>query len=516
MRPAHGDLRPADGESALRIRRILRVAAAAKNSRLVACTRRSCSVSRFVFFSAWLALLPGAVHAELPATVAEALKQAGIPDSHVGILVQDVGNPVPLLAHGENQAMNPASVMKLVTTLVALDSLGPSHTFKTRVFVDGPLLDGVLQGNLIFQGGGDPALTLERFWLLLREVRERGVRDIRGDVLLDTCYYQLDPIDPAAFDQAPLRPYNASPYPLLVNFNTSNLRLSPAPPGGANEVSVRLELEPTKALPGVVNRLQISDAPCNGWREKLTTQIENGSLVLSGAYPSACGDQSLPLNLLSPEASVAAAFSSLWKGMGGLHAGKVVTSPAEAGFAQSYPRLLLEFESPPLAQLVRDINKYSNNVMAKMLFLNLGAIRYEAPANWEKGQRALRAWLTDRGFDIPELVLENGSGLSRVERISASALARLLDYAAARPAYYEFAASLPAVGLEGTQKGRMNGTPAAGRAWLKSGSLNGARNQAGYLLGPQGHRRILVMMINHANAVAGAKAQAALLEWALQ
>jgi D-alanyl-D-alanine carboxypeptidase/D-alanyl-D-alanine-endopeptidase (penicillin-binding protein 4) len=266
-----------------------------------------------------------------------------------------------------------------------------------------------------------------------------------------------------------------------------------------------------QAPPGLVNQLQTTETPCNGWREKLTPQSENGSLILTGVYSSACGDQSLPLNLLSPEATVAAAFGVVWKELGGLHTGKLRT-----GTFETSARPLLEFESPPLAQLVRDINKYSNNVMAKMLFLNLGASRYGGAATWEKSVRALRAWAAEHGIEMPELVLENGSGLSRIERISAASLARLLSYAALRPAYYECAASLPALGLEGTQKNRMNGSASVGQAWLKSGTLNGARNLAGYVLGPDGRRRIVVMLINHANAAAGAKAQAALIEWSLK
>ena len=461
----------------------------------------------FVFF----AITASLARAELPTAVAQALQQAGIPESHVGILVQDIGTSVPLLAHGEKRSLNPASVMKLVTTLAALDSLGPAHTFKTRVFADGLLVDGVLHGNLILQGGGDPALTLERFWLLLRELRLRGVRDIRGDVVLDTRNYQLDPIDPAAFDQAPLRPYNAPPSALLVNFNTLQLRLSVAEQG----VSFSLDPAPLEALPSVLNTIQGTQAPCNGWREKLTASNGNGGLILSGEYPIACADQTIALNLLPPEATVSAAFSTLWKELGGQHAGKVFADAQEASTTAPEAHLLLEFESPPLSQLVRDINKHSNNVMAKMLFLNFGAARFGGRATWEKSVRALRAWVAEQGFEMPELVVENGSGLSRIERISASSLVRLLDYAAASPAYYEFAASLPAVGLEGTQKGRMNGSSSVGKAWLKSGTLNGVRNMAGYVLGPDGRRRILVMLINHANSAAGAKAQAALLEWAL-
>jgi len=454
-----------------------------------------------------LALCVGVARAELPDSVAQALQQAGIPDSHVGILVRDIDNPASLLAHGETTPLNPASVMKLVTTLAALDSLGPAHTFKTRILVDGPIVDGILQGNLILQGGGDPSMTLERFWSLLREIRARGVREIHGDVILDASYYQLDPMDSAAFDQAPLRPYNAIPSALLVNFNLLNLRFGIVP----NGVDVRLYPQPPVERLELINQLQLVDQPCNGWREMIQPALNAGKLHLGGSYPGACGAQSLALNLLAPEATVELLFSALWQEMGGVHRGKIgVGKPVESAC------LLLEFESAPLAQLVRDINKYSNNVMAKMLFLNLGAIRHAPPATWEKSRRALNDWAAERGIEMPELVLENGSGLSRSERISALSLARLLSYAATRPIYYEFAASLPAVGLEGTQKGRMNGSTATGLAGLKTGTLNGSRSLAGYVLGPEGRRRILVMLINHANAAAGGKAETALLEWALK
>lgn len=458
---------------------------------------------------ALLALSVAHAHAELPASVAQALQQAGIPDTHVGIVVQEVGNPVPLLAHGEQRSFNPASVMKLLTTLAALDSLGPAHTFQTRVYADGNLQDGVLQGNLILQGGGDPALTVERFWLLLRELRERGVREIRGDVLVDNRYYQLDPIDPGAFDQAPLRPYNSPPSALLVNFNSISLRLS------ASAEAVQVRLDPLPMQMKLVNQLQVSDSPCQGWREQVKPVLLEGGLEVSGSFPVACDEQIIPLNLLPPEATVAAFFTSLWRELGGVHLGKVL--PLDAAHASAVsPRLLLTFDSPPLAQLVRDINKYSNNVMAKMLFLNLGAATLEAPASWEKADRALRGWLKQHEIEIPELVLQNGAGLSRIERISAQSLAKLLNDAGSRPIFHEFAASLPAVGLEGTQAGRMQGTGVVGRARLKSGTLNRARNLAGYVHGPQGRQRILVMLINHANAAAGGIAQAALLEWALK
>jgi len=461
----------------------------------------------------------GSAHADLPPSVAQALQQAGIPDSHVAAVVHDLDAAEPMLLHGGERSMNPASVMKLVTTLAVLDSFGPAHTFKTRVWLDGTLKDGVLDGRLILQGGGDPALTVERFWLLLREIRARGVREIRGEVVLDSRYYQLDPIDPAAFDQAPLRPYNAPPAALLVNFNTVALRLA------SDGTTVSARFDPPLQTATLANQLTPGDGPCNGLRELVAQPpcfsgaicgsgaVPEPGVLLTGRYPLACGDQAISLNLLPPDATMAAWFSHLWSELGGKLSGNVVSGEA----SQAVPitaRLLLEFDSQPVSQLVRDTNKFSNNVMAKMLLLNLGAARYGAPATWDKGISALRAWLAEHDLDCGKLVLENGAGLSRIERISAASLAKLLRWATLQPAWFEFAASLPAVGLEGTQKNRLNDSAALGLAWLKSGSLNGARNLAGYARTPNGRRRVVVFLINHRNAGAAGRAQDALVEWA--
>lgn len=352
--------------------------------------------------------------AQLPPPVARALETAGIPDSHVALVVQPLDTEQPLIAHGSERAMNPASVIKLLTTLAALDSLGPAHTFKTRVYTTGEREGDTLRGDLIIQGGGDPSLTLERFWLLLREVRARGIRRIEGDVLIDQSCYDLAPEDPAAFDQAPLRPYNAPPAPLLVDFNTSRLRITP------DNGAVRLSLDP----PGLPIRqsLHLTEGPCNDWGDGLDYEIAERTLVVRGHYPASCGAQTLRLGLLPPDQAVAASFAALWAESGGSLGGEVLTAhlPEDA-------RLLLEFDSQPLSRIVADINEYSNNVMARMLYLNLGALRYGPPATLAKGEAAIRAWLKAQGLDLPELVLENGAGLSRVERISAASLVALLQ-----------------------------------------------------------------------------------------
>ncbi|TCS69448.1 D-alanyl-D-alanine carboxypeptidase/D-alanyl-D-alanine-endopeptidase (penicillin-binding protein 4) [Sulfuritortus calidifontis] len=440
----------------------------------------------------------------LPPEIGAALQQSGIPDTHLGLVLQPLDAAAPQLAWGEQRSLNPASVMKLVTTLAALDSLGPAHSWKTRVLYEGEIAHGVLKGTLILQGGGDPSLTLERFWLLLRELRQRGIREIRGDIMLDQTFYLIEPVDPGRFDQLPLKPYNAAPAALMVSQNAVALRLAP------EGRKVRAALEPTLATVTVHNQLGLDDQACNGWQDGLGLSLDGRALRLMGRYPSSCGERTLWLNLLPPNETVAEVFAALWRELGGTHKGRILPGPAPAA-AQA----LFEFDSQPLSLIARDINTYSNNVMAKMLLLNLGAARYGAPASWDKGVRAIRAWLAEKRLEMPELVLENGAGLSRIERISAASLARLLAWAPQSPAYYAFAASLPVLGQNGTLKSRLKDSPYAGRAWLKTGSLNGVRNLAGYVLDGQGRRKVLVLLINHDKAEAAGPLQEALIRLAV-
>src|SRR5690606_13836065 len=145
----------------------------------------------------------GAAAAALPPGVEAALRTAGLPAEAVSILVQEAAAERPVLAFNADRPMTPASVMKLVTTYAGLEMLGPAFTWTTEAFATGPIADGVLQGDLVLRGNGDPKLTIENFWLLLRGVRARGVLDIQGDLVLDRSYYGFDPGDPGRFDSEP-------------------------------------------------------------------------------------------------------------------------------------------------------------------------------------------------------------------------------------------------------------------------------------------------------------------------
>ena len=173
-------------------------------------------------------LLTGAVFASaLPEAVTSALKHAHIPLSSVAVVVQEVNADAPLISLNADRPMNPASTMKLLTTFAALETLGPAYRWKTEAYLNGKLEDGVLQGDLVFKGYGDPKLTVEQFWMWLRELRQRGLREIRGDVVLDHSFFEKVSQDPADFDNDPTRAYNVGTNALLLNFNVLHLHLIP-------------------------------------------------------------------------------------------------------------------------------------------------------------------------------------------------------------------------------------------------------------------------------------------------
>ena len=146
----------------------------------------------------------------IPAEIAAALGRAKVPLDALTLLVVDAdGRAAPRLSHRSQVPVNPASVMKLVTTYAGLDLLGPAYTWTTPVFIEGAVREGTLYGDLIIKGQGDPKLVAERLWLLLRRVQGLGIEKIAGDIVLDRSAFETIEADPASFDSEPLRPYNA-------------------------------------------------------------------------------------------------------------------------------------------------------------------------------------------------------------------------------------------------------------------------------------------------------------------
>ena len=457
----------------------------------------------------------------LPPEVDALLARAQVPREAFAALVVDAAPMLngksapfaPLLSWRAGVAMNPASVMKLVTTYAGLELLGPAYTWTTPVYADGLISNGVLQGNLIIQGRGDPKLVMERLWLLLRRVQGLGIRAISGDILLDRSAFAASAQNPGDFDGEALRPYNVLPDALLVNYKSVVMTFMANPGSGSASVSFDPPLAGVSLQASVPlsagNNGRASVTECGDYQAQLRPDFADPArLAFNGSYPVACGEKVWTIAYADPASYSQRAIAGLWREMGGTLGGRV-----RDGVAASRARPAFVMESPPLAEVIRDINKFSNNVMAQQLFLTLSLQRPEG-SSIDGSREAVRGWWQARfgGDDIP--VLDNGSGLSRAERITPQGLARMLQTAYVSGAMPELMASLPIAGVDGTLK-RSKSRISHGWAHLKSGSLRDASALAGYVHTPGGRRLVVVGIVNHANAAAARPALDALVDWAV-
>jgi D-alanyl-D-alanine carboxypeptidase/D-alanyl-D-alanine-endopeptidase (penicillin-binding protein 4) len=442
---------------------------------------------------------------ELPSNVLQALRQAGLPATAVGAYVQEVITGRTLVSSNALAPFNPASTLKLVTTQAALQLLGPTYTWKTGAYASGLQSGDVLDGDLVIRGGGDPRFNVESLWLFLRQIREKGIRQINGDLVLDHSRFETRPFDAAQFDGAPLKPYNAGPDALLLNYHAFALRLVPDQASGRARVSVE---PPVAGLP--VSGPALVDGECGNWNAALAPSLTDQGIAIDGTYPYACGENVLYAHpyQMSRAAFFGAVFRRLWTEMGGTLNGKV-----RDGILPADARLVGEWQSAPLTQVITDINKFSNNVMARQLLLTMGSEATPAPANPETGAAAVRGWLQGRGIDAPDLVLDNGSGLSRNGRISAITMGRVLLAGYNSPTMPEFISSLPLVGNDGTMRKRLRDKLVTGRAHIKTGSLDGVRAIGGYVMAASGKWYALACIVNHPNAGAARDALDLLVQW---
>ena len=484
------------------------------------------------FFSVFLGLgLISALHAQsLPPEVDAALARAKIPRDAVSVLVIDAERDSKAPArinHRSTVAMNPASVMKLVTTYAALDLLGPAYSWSTPVYVDGPVRDGTLNGNVYIKGQGDPKLVLERVWLLLRRLQGIGVKSIAGDIVLDRSAFEIPEADPASFDGEPLRPYNAAPDALLINYKAVVMTFTPD--RGSNTAQV--QFDPPLYGVQMQNTVPLSTSDCGDYRGALKADFSDaGRIRFAGTYAANCGEKVWPIAYADPKSYGTRAVQGMWLDMGGKLSGGARFGTLPAALQNAKPAF--ESTSGPLAEVIRDINKYSNNVMAQQLFLTLGraiplaafnagseALPGELPGgagSFAASRAVVQRWWKERisADDVP--VLDNGSGLSRQERISTQGLGRLLQTAYRSPYMSELMSSLPITGVDGTLK-RFK-SKAAGSAHLKTGTLSNAIARAGFVDGASGKRYVLAAIINHpnANTEAARTAMETLVDWAVK
>ena len=460
----------------------------------------------------WIPLLAQASN-ELPASITKVLRTHGIPTNDVSLYISRVSAASPALALNESVPRNPASVMKLLTSLVALDTLGPDYQWRTEAYIKGSLTDGILAGDLILKGYGDPYLTPERFWQLLHGLRERGIRLIQGDLIIDNSYFVATTERRGDFDGRPRRAYNALPHPLSLNFQATEVHLV----SDQTEETVHAFTYPPLANLEIHNQMKWVSGPCQ--KQHLRPKVHlaehkmGARLKIQGSYSKNCPEWSNPYLVMDPDDHIAGAFNAIWNEMGGKLKGIV-----KPGIIPRKAKLFHSIESRPLAEVIRGMNKFSNNLMSRMLLLTMSAETRGAPARIEHGQSLIADWLGSLKFPSAMVRVSNGAGLSRNAQISAQTIGHLLQMAFEGPLMPEFMSSLPIVGIDGTMRQRLRKTGLAGRAHIKTGSLNDVSSMAGYVQDRHNQRWVVTLIINHPGLQAwqGKQVQDALLRWIYQ
>jgi D-alanyl-D-alanine carboxypeptidase/D-alanyl-D-alanine-endopeptidase (penicillin-binding protein 4) len=454
---------------------------------------------------AWAA--PGGA---VPPSVTQVISAQRLPQSAVSFSIIDAESGLLKLGHNPDTPRSPASSVKVVTTFAALDLLGPGFTWRTRASIRGGIADGVLDGDLILQGGGDPYMTLERWWSFAHALRARGLKTIHGDIVIDNSAFSLPTADPGEFDGRPNRSYNVLPAALMVNFQSIEFRV--VPDAGARRVDVIANPAPVNLT--IKNHVRFAPGRCGGAAARVDFQVASARwdvVVFGGALSPHCAEREFTRVLLQPATYAYGTFVELWREMGGEFSGALRVESAAAGTEP-----LLSFDSLSLGEIVRLTNKFSSNLMARHLLLTMGAERFGYPATLEKGAAAMAEWSAERGLDLQGVDIDNGSGLSRSTHISALQMGKVLA-AAYRSRYApEFLASLPLAGIDGTLRSRMRTSP-AGAVRLKTGHLDGVSAVAGYVTAGSGKTYVLVSMVNHPRADfgAGEPVHASLTAWIL-
>ncbi|MGO1657103.1 MAG: D-alanyl-D-alanine carboxypeptidase/D-alanyl-D-alanine endopeptidase [Marinobacter sp.] len=407
---------------------------------------------------------------------------------------------VPLNGPGLDQSINadtpmsPGSIMKVVTTYAALEILGPTHHWDTDFLTDGKMVGDTLKGNLYVRFGGDPKLTFERLWATLRELRDMGITRITGDLVLDGSYFEVDGGFPLFEDNGdnPFAPFLVEPSVYLTNLNLVHFQIR------ADERGTQAWSTPALGEITIDNRVTaVADGPCPSRRnfdwEPLVQEGGKVTVRVTGELPQGCRTTTY-LSLLPHEQYSASVIRSLLGEMG-----IIVSGGDQQGVTPESARLVMKTTSPDLVTMVRDINKWSSNVMARQLLLTIGAQNREENEEDDRvaGIRVIYNWLENKGIDTAGMVIDNGAGLTRHGRITARQGAKILQHAWNSPYSSDLMASMPIIAMDGTMARRLRDAGMDGEGRIKTGYLENVRSIAGFTRDENNTTWAVVGMINN-------------------
>lgn len=420
------------------------------------------------------------------------LAQLKIPKNAIGISIIKIPNeiyPFMPVIYGFNarKKFNPASTVKLLTSYYALVNLGKSFRFKTEFFVQGEKKNDSFTGNFYMRGRGDPKLVYEDLQQIVLDIREKGFEQLNGKFIFDDSFFSEPDIDVSMFDGKKNKPYNVGPNATLVNFKAVELTVK--------KINKKLDvsIHPPLADIKIKNNIRWLRGNCS--RNKISFREAEGTLAVSGTFGTRCKRRRLYIGILSHDKFAYSIFKQLWIDSGGsfnqvLQRG-VVPENVKPFYIWHNPR--------KLGSLLKDINTLSNNPMARNLFLNFSSKMDEA-GNLQKSRKMLSKWFQEKSIlDTPVLV-DNGAGLSRKTKITPEDLSSVLADAVLNDDFEVWKNSLARAGKEGTTINRFRGMEVSGRAWVKTGSLEGVQAISGYISTQKNEWVIFTVFVNHKKA----------------
>ena len=444
----------------------------------------------------------------LPKETRAILDLRDLPSKSLSVYAVNIDTNEVVLSWNSLTPKNPASVMKVLTTAVALDRLGPTYQWHTDFYLSGTLKNETLDGDLIIKGFGDPYLTSEKIWGMLKDLRKKGIRNITGDLLLDDSYFSNPNYIPGAFDNEPLRTYNVGPNALMFNFKAIEFHLE----ADIKNNSVKIIQDPKLENLSVINKLIPIEGDCEGFQKGIR-MVPNkifSKLTFMGTFPVACKDFSLYRSMLSHNEYTYALFKNIWHQVGGDFSGNWRNIKFEA-----LDEPFFSHDSETLAQVIVNINKHSNNAMTRNLLLTLAAERYNLPATQKKGRMVIDEWLEGKALNRVGFDYDNGAGLSRHSRLTAEQIVGILLDVYKGPFMPEFMASLSLSGLDGTMLERFSNEELTGKLHVKTGMINHVSSMAGYLYSKDGKRYsfAIIQNYNDVHRGYGEEVQETLIRW---
>jgi len=434
----------------------------------------------FILVSSWIYALPAGINS--------IIQKSGISKNDISIYIKEVGNGGRELASlNASKTRTPASVIKVMATYAAVLKLGFDYRWPTQFYTVGALKNGVLNGDLIVKGFGDPTLSSKDLIGIVANIKAKGIRKITGNIVIDRSYFAVGTKNNSGFDKNTYSPYNAMPDAMMFNERISTICVTP----NKNDVHKKIVDDSYR----IKNNLQRVNKPCKGRYSWPGFKIDNSSEIpevwLKGKISKKCGKRNICKVITKPYKSFYYALKDALK-----KAGVTVTGMMRLNKVPSSANILFTHYSRSLEKIISKTAKKSNNLYARHLLLFLGAKMYGAPATLSKGRQAVEYILRSKGaLSSGTLKIDNGSGLSRTAKLNAKQLANMYDNAYTRYGS-RWMKTLSIAGVDGTIKRRFRGTVVKNRAWMKTGTLNRVKNIGGYVKSRSGRVYTTVILVN--------------------